>query len=146
MRIKILNIFLFALATMSVQAQEVTDEWKLFNKHTGEVRSIIDVFKKNDTLYGRVIEIIDVEDRDNLCTECEGDNKNKKILGMILLKNFIKDGNEYVDGTITNPDDGKVYNSKIWLDEDNPNLLNVRGYIGFFYKTMTWERLEKENQ
>ena len=39
-----------------------------------------------------------------------------------------------------NPDDGKVYRSKIWLDEDNPDLLNVRGYVGIFYKTVQWQR------
>lgn len=74
---------------------------------------------------------MDEEDRDNLCTECEGDDKNKKIEGLVLMKNFEKDGEEYVEGTITNPNDGKIYRSKIWLDENDPNILNVRGYIGF---------------
>lgn len=146
MKFKILSLFLSTLAALSLQAQEVAGEWKLFNDDTGEVRSVVKVFEKNDTLYGRVVKIMDEKNRDDLCVKCKGDDKNKRILGLVLLKDFVKDGTEYVDGTITNPDNGKVYNSKMWMDKDNPNLLNVRGYIGIFYKTMTWERLGGENQ
>lgn len=73
--------------------------------------------------------------------ECEGEDKNKNIEGLVLMKDFEKNGQEYVDGTITNPDDGKIYRSKIWLDENDSHTLNVRGYIGFFYKTMEWKRV-----
>lgn len=144
MKIKILSIFLFAM-TMSLQAQEVPGEWKMYNEQTGEVRSIVKVFKKNDTLYGRVLRIMDEKNRDDLCVKCNGEDKNKKIEGLVLLKDFVKEGDAYVDGTITNPDNGKVYTSKIWMDKNNPNLLNIRGYIGIFYKTLTWERVEEKN-
>ncbi|WP_026451351.1 DUF2147 domain-containing protein [Aequorivita capsosiphonis] len=122
-------------------AQDILGKWKTFNSHTGEVRSIVEVFQQNGKLYGKVLRIMDEEDRDNLCTECEGEDKNQKIEGLVLMKNFEKDGGEYVDGTITNPNDGKIYRSKVWIDENDPNILNVRGYIGFFYKTMEWERI-----
>tara|TARA_R110002012_G_C11284516_1_gene571189 strand:+ start:128 stop:562 length:435 start_codon:yes stop_codon:yes gene_type:complete len=123
-------------------AQDIQGKWKTFNKHTGEVRSIIEVFEKDQKIYGRVFQIMDPEDKDNLCTACEGADKNKKIEGLVLIKNFKKEGDEYVDGTITNPDNGKVYDSKLWIDDENPNILHVRGYIGIFYKTMEWERLK----
>lgn len=125
----------------NAQTRNILGKWKTFNSHTGEVRSIVEVFQKNGKLYGKVLRIMDKEDRDNLCTECEGDDKNQKIEGLVLMKDFVKDGEEYVDGTITNPNDGKIYRSKVWIDENNPNILNVRGYIGFFFKTMEWERM-----
>ena len=97
-------------------------------------------FKKTES---KVLRIMDEEDHDNLYIECEGEDKNKKIEGLVLIKYFEKDGEEYVDGTIINPNDRKVYRSKIWLDKNDPNILNFRDYIGFFYKTREWERMRK---
>jgi uncharacterized protein (DUF2147 family) len=51
------------------------------------------------------------------------------------------DGTEWEGGTIVDPENGKVYTVKIWMDENNPNKLNVRGYIGIFFRTQTWERV-----
>lgn len=143
MKLITLTICIFSLLGFSATAQSIQGKWKIFNKHTGQVRSIIEVFKKDQKIYGKVLHIMDPEDQDNLCTECKGKDKNQKIEGLVLVKDFKKDGPEYVDGTITNPSDGRIYDAKLWLDEDNPNILHVRGYIAFFYKTMEWERLNK---
>jgi len=122
-------------------SQSVLGKWQIINEETGKVRSIIEIYEEKGTVNGRLIEISDKTKENNLCVECEGENKNKKILGLLLLQDFKKDEEKYVDGTILNPNDGKIYKSKIWVDEENPNVLNVRGYIGFFYKTMEWRRL-----
>lgn len=133
-----LTCFLVSQITVS---QSVLGKWKVMNDETDEVRSIIDVYEDEGKINGKLIEIMDKSKEDNLCLNCEGENKNKRILGLILLKDFEKDQDEYVDGTVLNPDDGKVYKSKIWIDQNEPNVLHVRGYIGFFYKTMKWHRL-----
>lgn len=80
------------------------------------------------------------EDRDRLCTECKGELKNQPIEGMELMKGLRKEGDEYVGGTIVDPKSGKEYRCKVWLDEDNPDILKVRGYLAFFYKTKIWRR------
>ena len=119
-----------------MQSQEVIGKWKIIKEETGEARSIVKIYEEDGEVYGQVIRILNEAKRDKLCTKCKGEDKNKKIEGLILMKHFHKDGEEYVDGTIMNPDDGKIYKSKMWLDEDNPDLLNVRGYVGIFYKTV----------
>ncbi|MDQ7918629.1 DUF2147 domain-containing protein [Mesonia sp. MT50] len=122
--------------------QSVLGKWKVMkDEETGEVRSIINIYEDEGKVNGELIEIMDKSKENNLCSNCEGENKNKRILGLILLKDFEKDQDEYVDGTVLNPNDGKIYKSKIWIDQDHPNVLNVRGYIGIFYKTMKWRRL-----
>lgn len=136
----ILILFVCLIFSNLAIGQSVFGKWEIL-KESGEVRSIIEIYENDGIVNGKVIEILDEEKEDNLCVECEGEEKNKKILGLVLLKDFKKDQEKYVDGTILNPDDGKIYKSKIWVDEDNPNILNVRGYIGFFYKTMEWRRL-----
>ncbi|HYS86791.1 MAG TPA: DUF2147 domain-containing protein [Bradyrhizobium sp.] len=46
-------------------------------------------------------------------------------------------------GKILDPDNGKVYSSKIWLT-DGGKKLNVRGYIGvsLLGRSQIWERQE----
>ncbi len=124
-----------------VQAQEVLGKWENTNNE-GKVNSIIRIYKKGDKIYGKVDHIIKEEDRNRLCTKCEGDLKNVPVEGMELMQGLKKEGNEYVGGTIVDPKTGKEYRCKIWLDEQNPDILNVRGYISFFYKTKIWHRAE----
>lgn len=61
---------------------------------------------------------------------------------MVILKNLTKDGDEYIGGKITDPENGKTYDAKIWVEEDKPNTLMVRGYVAFFYRTQEWKRIE----
>lgn len=136
-----LLIFLIITSLSKVDAQEVTGKWENRNEE-GKVNSIIKIYEKEGEIYGKVDRILKEEDRDRLCTLCEGDLKNQPVEGMELMKGLKKEGNEYVDGTIVDPKTGKEYRCKIWLDNDNPDILRVRGYISFFYKTKTWRRAE----
>ena len=47
---------------------------------------------------------------------------------------------EVDDGSreILDPENGKTYDCEIWLENDK---LKVRGYIAFFYRTQTWEKV-----
>lgn len=134
-----LLFFGFFLVSSGLQAQGVFGKWKVVNDE-GRVNSIVEVYKKDGAVHGKVIRITKEEHRDRKCTECQGELKNKPIEGLNVIRDFVKEGDEYVDGTLIDPKSGKEYEGKIWVDEDNPDKLNVRGYIAFFYKTKVWER------
>jgi len=51
------------------------------------------------------------------------------VIGLVILGGLKKDGAEYTAGKILDPDNGKVYSSKIQLT-DAGKKLNVRGYVG----------------
>ncbi len=140
-RISVCIIFSI-FATIQLNAQTVFGKWKTFNQENGNTNSIIKIYKENNEVKGKVVRIIKEEDRDRVCTKCEGEMKNKPIEGLVILRGLHKDGDEYTDGVVTDPKSGKEYKCKIWLDDDNPDKLNIRGYIAFFYKTQTWERLD----
>jgi uncharacterized protein (DUF2147 family) len=53
------------------------------------------------------------------------------------------DGSEWEDGTICDPENGKIYTCSIWLDEENKDRLHVRGYVGPFFRTQTWIRVKE---
>lgn len=141
---KCLIICCVLFAAITVQGQEGTifGKWKTIDDATGEARSIIEIYEENNKAFGKILEIFDPENRDRLCGYCKGNDKNKPVLGLVIIKNLKKDENEYSDGTIFDPENGKEYTAKIWLDEDDPNILNVRGYISFFFRTQRWVRVE----
>lgn len=144
MKIKIFLISVIALTALSLtelRAQSVLGKWKTKNDE-GRVNSIIEIYKEGGQVYGKVVRITKEEDRDRICTKCEGELKDQPIEGLVLMRGFEKEGDKYVDGVITDPKTGKEYDSKIWLNEDDPDKLMVRGYIAFFYKTKVWERLK----
>ena len=61
---------------------------------------------------------------------------------MTILSGLRKTGdNEWSGGEILDPENGKIYKSKMSLVDDG-NKLNVRGFIGISLlgRTQTWER------
>ena len=83
------------------------------------------------------------EDPNPRCTKCKGWRKNKPILGLLFVWNLVKTGpNLWSKGKILDPDEGKTYTCKIWLDKKGKSL-KVRGYLWIFYRTQTWHRVSK---
>lgn len=142
-KFNLLNLLLigFILMSSGLQAQGIFGKWKVVNE-AGRVNSIIEIYEEGDVIHGKVIRITKEEHRDRKCTECPGELKNRPIEGLNVIRDFVKEGNEYIDGTLIDPKSGKEYKGKIWVDETNPDKLNVRGYIAFFFKTKVWERVE----
>ena len=62
---------------------------------------------------------------------------------MTILSGMKRDGDEYNGGNILDPDNGKVYRSKLAL-ADGGKKLNVRGYIGIpmLGRSQIWLREE----
>jgi len=125
-----------------VYSQEVYGEWKTIDDNTGIAKSIVEVYEQNGKVFGRIKKILKEDQRDVRCVNCKGDLKNQKVEGMVILKDLSKDEDEFEDGTVTDPENGKTYNAKIWLNEDDPDVLMVRGYLSFLYRTQEWKRLE----
>lgn|SRR5690606_13370807 len=126
----------------NLQAQGVLGKWHTVNEDTGKPNSLIEIYEEDGEVKGKVLRILKEEDRDKLCNNCSGTLKDQPIEGLELMTGFQKDGNEYTGGVITDPKSGKQYKAKIWVDEDDPQRLKVRGYIAFFYKTQTWQRAQ----
>lgn len=139
---KYLIIVIVLLYASLMHSQAVFGEWKTIDDDTGVAKSIVEIFEKNGEVYGKIKKILREDKRDQRCTQCKGDQKNQKVEGMTILKNLSKDGDKYEDGTITDPENGKIYDAKIWLKEDEPNTLMVRGYLSIFFRTQEWKRIE----
>lgn len=144
MKAKLSFILAFMLVTVSINAQSVIGKWKTIDDETGKEKSIVEIYQKGDKVYGKILSLLNREpgDEDPICDKCTDDRKNKHIVGMEIIRDMEADGEKYEEGTITDPNNGKIYDCKIWIDEDNAKVLKVRGYIAFFYRTQTWYKVE----
>jgi uncharacterized protein (DUF2147 family) len=130
---------------MSVQSvcvnAQVTGMWKITDEKDNVEKSIVEIFEKNNKYYGRVVKILPTSKRTH-CEHCTGDQKDKPLVGMIIVSDLIKNENGGTDGKVLNPANGKTYSCYIELVE--PDKLKMRGYLGWptFGKTMYWNRLK----
>lgn len=135
---RVLLIALLIAFTFSVKAQDnIFGKWKTIDDETGKAKSIVEIYEKDGKAYGKIVKLFRSpnEEQDPICDECEDDRKNKKIIGMEIIREMEKDGDEWEDGTILDPKSGKIYDCEIWRDGEE---LKVRGYIAFLYRTQTW--------
>lgn len=136
----------FFLFLMPLHAQSIFGKWKSLDEKTGKAVSIVEIYEKEGKVYGDIVRVLNKNSRDSLCIHCKGENKNQKIEGMTIIMNLEKDGHCFGKGTILDPKSGEIYKAKIWLNPDNPNILNVRGYIGLLYRSQNWIRVVGKNR
>ena len=134
-------LLLFVLFSINVNSQSILGKWKTIDDETGEAKSIVEVFSKSGKIYAKVVEVLDLAHKNSLCQKCVGEDKNKPILGLTIIKGLSKDGSEYNSGEILDPKNGKLY--KCALSLESKDKLKVRGYIGFSLlgRTQYWHRV-----
>ncbi len=135
-----LLIAVFALSfSFNISAQKtISGKWKTIDDETNKEKSIVQIwFDKDKTYKGMITHLYEESKRNNTCTACLKTDKryNKKIVGMIILTGLKKKGKEWSGGQILDPNNGKIYKCKVWIEGNN---LKLRGYIGPFYRTQTW--------
>lgn len=96
-----------------------------------EKEAKIQFFEKEGKLFGKITWLKEPKDNGKDKTDKNNPNpdlRNKPIIGLVILKDFDKDGKNWKNGEIYDPKSGKTYSSTIkWSGE---NQLNIRGFIG----------------
>ncbi len=123
-----LFLILFLTASLS-QSQNITGKWYSIDPDTNEKESTIEIYQQNNKVFAKIISLLKDEDKGKVCDQCTGKDKDKPIEGLIIIKGLSKDGDEWNDGKILDPKNGKYYKCYITLEEKNK--LKIRGYIGF---------------
>jgi uncharacterized protein (DUF2147 family) len=136
----ILTVTVLLTSKLVIYAQEPIEAvW-----YNEEKTAKIQVFKaKDNKFYGKIVWL--KEPLKNGKPKVDENNpeaakRDHPILGLMILKGFEKDGdNEYEDGTIYDPKNGKTYSCII---RQKGNKLSVRGYIGvsLIGRTTTWTK------
>ena len=138
----ITSLLAFGLFSVDGFAQNgVFGKWVTIDDASKEKKSIVEIYEKDGKVYGKIVKLYRKpgENPDPVCDDCDEDDPRykQKIIGMEVITALSKDGDEYNDGEILDPKEGKIYDCKIWLEGDQ---LMVRGYLYFFYRTQVWTR------
>lgn len=138
----VFSLVVFFAMIFNAQSQTVFGKWKTIDDETGQAKSIVEIYEKAGKIYGKIIDIVNPEKRKNLCSKCSGEDKNAPILGLIIIKGLVKDGDEYNGGKILDPVKGEEYKCLIALE--GKDKLKVRGFVGvsLFGRTQYWYRVK----
>ena len=122
-----LLIFVLSVQVFAQKKDDILGKWL---NASGEGQ--IEIYKRGDKFFGKLAWI---KEPNNEKGKPKTDEKNpteslrnKPLLNLEILKNFIFDDGKWIDGTIYDPKSGKTYSCKLTLKD--ANQLSVRGFIG----------------
>ena len=132
-------------APLPAQQRSAAGLWKAYDNKTKQPKSVIRITDENGKLSGKLEQVFPKpgEDANPKCSKCDGELKDKPLLGLMILWDMKKDGDKWADGRILDPEDGKTYGCKLEL-VDGGKRLKVRGFMGvsMFGRTEYWDRVE----
>jgi len=120
--------------------------WRNIDDKTGEAKAEIQIVEKEGVLSGRVVKSLRNDpNAKKTCEDCKDDRKGQDIIGMEIIRGVKPDtSSEYLwagGGKILDPENGKEYTVKM-VPKEGGQKLQVRGYIGPFYRTQVWLRAQ----
>ena len=139
---KICTIIIALFAGLGiVSAQEVIGKWKL-----DDGSAIVEVYKSGDSYNGKIVWLKDatMPDGSPVCDLHNPDKslRSRKLMGLNMLSGLKKTGDQYTQGSIYDPGNGKTYNCSMKVEGD---VLKVRGSLdkkGRIGRTMDWFRVK----
>ena len=117
--------------------------WKTVDDSTGKVKSIVAIREENGKLYGTIEELFDPPVPHPTCYLCTGDLKDRPLVGLQILWDFVPDGTQWSGGQVLDPETGRIYRASIAL-EDGGKKLRLHGYflVTLLGRTEHWLRAE----
>ncbi|OYT15448.1 MAG: SIGNAL peptide protein [Bacteroidetes bacterium 4572_77] len=141
-RIALVLSLILTFATGSLMAQtgdKILGEWLNEDKDAK-----VEIYKQGDKFFGKIVWLKD-PNREDGSAKLDDENpddklKSRAIMGLMLLKDFVYDDEEWEDGEIYDPKSGKTYSCYMEFEEENKIM--IKGYIGVKWvgKTTYWTR------
>ena len=141
---KLIVLTLAVMFNVMTFAQSSIGKWVTIDDNTNKKKSIVELYKEGDKMYGKIIYLYPRKGREPnaKCDKCTDDRKGEPLVGLQIVRELTWNGGAWEGGTIVDPETGKIYTLKMWVDSKNPDKLNVRGYIGPFFRTQTWVKVK----
>ena len=138
MKTVFLSLALMVATVVSAQVPFL-GEWVTIDDASGEKKSVVNIYQAdNGMYYGQIVTLF--EDPNALCTECKDADYNQPIVGLTIVRDMQLVEGELRGGKVLDPENGKLYYAKIYLDKGNLILrgsLDKRGLLG---RSQTWIR------
>jgi len=119
--------------------------WKTIDDDSGKEKSLIRIKEAGGIYSGTIEKLLDPTTQPGVvCDKCTDDRKDKPVLGMNVMRGVKQNADDpalYDAGHILDPNNGKTYRVRLKPVEGGKKL-EMRGYIGPFYRTQVWLRVE----
>ena len=117
--------------------------WKTIDDDGKTAKSLVRISEQGGTLVGSIDKLLDPKDPgDAKCDKCKDDRKDQPVVGLQIIRGVKAEGDGiWGGGEILDPNNGKTYRTRL-KPVDGGKKLEMRGYIGPFYRTQTWIRIE----
>jgi uncharacterized protein (DUF2147 family) len=118
--------------------------WQTIDDKDGTPKSEIRIVETAGVVSGKIERDLNPKAQPtDKCVECKDDRKDQPIIGLELIRGLKKadDKTMWEGGTIVEPSSGKVYRMTMTPIEGGKKI-EMRGYIGPFYRTQIWNRLQ----
>jgi uncharacterized protein (DUF2147 family) len=118
--------------------------WQTIDDKDGTPKSEIRIVETAGVVSGKIERDLNPKAQPtDKCVECKDDRKDQPIIGLELIRGLKKadDKTMWEGGTIVEPSSGKVYRMTMTPIEGGKKI-DMRGYIGPFYRTQIWNRLQ----
>ena len=132
-----------ALSTAAQAQMTPVGSWHSIDDATGKPRAEIIIRDSGGVLVGKVERSLQAPSAEPLCNLCTDDRKGQPKIGMEIIRGAQRSGADAVweGGTIVDPENGKVYKLRL-TPQDGGKTLQVRGYIGPFFRNQLWQRVQ----
>ncbi|MDR2991213.1 MAG: DUF2147 domain-containing protein [Burkholderiaceae bacterium] len=117
--------------------------WRSIDDKTGQAKADIRIEERSGVLFGRIEKTLR-KDAASTCERCTDDRKGAPMVGLEIIRDVHPAQNDpdvWEGGQILDPENGKEYRTRLTLI-DGGGKLQVRGYLGPFWRTQTWVRLQ----
>jgi len=131
-------------ATSALAQMSPVGLWRSVDDKTGESKAEIRIGESGGALQGRIEKTLRKDAKpDAVCEECTDDRKGKPMAGLEIIRGGKKaEGKDvWEGGKILDPENGKEYRAS-FTPIDGGKKLEVRGYLGPFWRTQTWARVQ----
>ena len=127
---------------VGAQSDPAVGVWQVYSdKNDGSSNGLVRTYVQDGKLVGVVDALPPDAPPNPTCTKCSGTQKDKPVLGLVIMWGFEKEGDSWTGGTILEPQTGTTYKCKVHFAP--PDSLKVRGYVGvpLFGRSQTWKRV-----
>ncbi len=136
-------VALLAWASLAAAQGSPVGLWKTIDDETKQEKSFVRIVEASGALVGKIEKLLDPAKQDSVCDKCSDGRQGQKVLGMTIIEGVKKNADEafWDGGNILDPNNGKTYRVRL-TPKDGGKALEVRGFIGPFFRNQTWLRVE----
>lgn len=118
--------------------------WKTIDDETKQEKSLVRITEAGGVYTGKVEKGLQPDAKETTCSKCSDERKDQPIVGMTIIKGIkakADDKDIFDGGEILDPTKGETYRLRLRMLEGGKKL-EVRGYLGPFYRNQQWIRVE----